>query len=515
MRSLSITFLSFLLGLLLLTHCGEPQSQPQAGGETHFMRDCLSDDDCGELSCLCGVCTETCASDGVCGQRSSGTTCSMNTCGSLTCTVECTEDASCSTLGKGLRCITGLCQASEDEDGSGGTSGSSMGGAPEQPREEPDDPAQLTCTEAGTLPALNYVTTGRLSVVQTLLSGDDFDSIEPGLMHLGISPDGRHVYVSGYYADELLIFARDPVAGTLTPVSSLGPTDGLGQYLDGPKRALFPDPNGELMLLPSSTGGRLGAWSRSPETGAVVPLGAIDFELNQWPNEAVKPKHSDYVFFTLAASGAETVAAARFDVSTASFGPAVVFDKTGIDAPTLESPERIVATSDGSDVYFVSINGETLHHMKFDPVASQWTYRAGFRDGEDDNELGFPSGLALSPDERHVYTAARNSSALSVYQRDCDSGELGLVESYTETNVATVAPSPDGENLYATQGGATPGVLAFARDPNTGRLSELNFVALDPEIAFLDDLIVSPDGRHVYISHLFPPTIVALERMGE
>ena len=50
---------------LLLSACGG--DRPEVGGETHWLRACRADAECGsELQCVCGSCTRACAGDASC-----------------------------------------------------------------------------------------------------------------------------------------------------------------------------------------------------------------------------------------------------------------------------------------------------------------------------------------------------------------------------------------------------------------------------------------------------------------
>ncbi|MEM9181730.1 MAG: beta-propeller fold lactonase family protein [Pseudomonadota bacterium] len=121
------------------------------------------------------------------------------------------------------------------------------------------------------------------------------------------------------------------------------------------------------------------------------------------------------------------------------------------------------------------------------------------------------NGVAVSPDGRHVYVAARDDSALSVFSRDENSGELTFVESiFDDTDGVdglrqawSVAVAPDGSAVYAT-GREDDAVASFARDANTGALT---FVDVDIDRSGVvsgmfrpEAVAVSPDGNHVYVA---------------
>lgn len=396
-------------------------------------------------------------------------------------------------------------------DGTGGASMTSMGGSSsaEPPFVVP------SCTEAASSLPLQFASGGSVRLVQEVIPGIDFDRIGGGSTQMDLSPDGRHLYVTAHIDKELYIFSRDAEEGTLSFSSSLGPQDGLDEFLQTPKRPAFLEPDGRFMVLPNLTASSVGVWSRSQETGAVVPLDALTLAINEWPEAIVRPGNSDYAFLTVGGER-DTIAAVEFDVESGQFGVPIFFDRSAFPAEDFEIPEHLVATGDGRDVYFVAFNGRTLHHMNFDAAREQWTHREMLSDG-DEHFLSAPSDLALSADERHLYVTAFNRHRTSVYERNCDTGDLTKVESYQGFGLSipgprSVLPTRDGRNVYMTFDGEQPGVGTFARDVGTGRLQEVEFLPVDAESVALEELLISPDGRFLYASHVFPSKILVFER---
>lgn len=110
----------WMVGMLALG-CGASHS-PQSNGQSHWLRECSADKQCGELSCLCGVCSSTCehsadcrsavGENGVCKPATlaagSGT-CSSMVAKKLVCLAECSRDSECSARDKHLVCTSGIC----------------------------------------------------------------------------------------------------------------------------------------------------------------------------------------------------------------------------------------------------------------------------------------------------------------------------------------------------------------------------------------------------------------------
>jgi DNA-binding beta-propeller fold protein YncE len=150
--------------------------------------------------------------------------------------------------------------------------------------------------------------------------------------------------------------------------------------------------------------------------------------------------------------------------------------------------------------------------------------------------------IAISPDGRNVYVASGGSSAIAVFDRDPATGALrqpkgkagcvaavvakaagcGLAIGLIGPN--SVAVSPDGRNVYATsRGGAS--ITTFHRNRKTGALVQLPpsaagcisglpipTCAAGRALKGPDVVVVSPDGKNVYVGDFFGNAVVSFSR---
>jgi hypothetical protein len=104
----------------LTASCSEFHAKDEQGGETHFLKECSEDGCPNDLSCVCGVCTTTCANDGACsalGDQAAceGTSLSSFVCGdevppAQICDAMCSNDTQCEARGEGYECVNGRCR---------------------------------------------------------------------------------------------------------------------------------------------------------------------------------------------------------------------------------------------------------------------------------------------------------------------------------------------------------------------------------------------------------------------
>jgi DNA-binding beta-propeller fold protein YncE len=156
--------------------------------------------------------------------------------------------------------------------------------------------------------------------------------------------------------------------------------------------------------------------------------------------------------------------------------------------------------------------------------------------------------IAISPDGRNVYVAASGSDSIAVFDRSrttgalsqpkgkagCVASVIGKAKGAQGCGLAigldgpdSVAVSPDGMNVYATsRGGAS--VVTFHRNRLTGRLRQLPPSAsgcisglpipgctTGRGIKWPDVVVVSPDGKNVYVGDFAGSGVTSFSRAGK
>ena len=179
----------------------------------------------------------------------------------------------------------------------------------------------------------------------------------------------------------------------------------------------------------------------------------------------------------------------------------------------LAMAQDVVVSPDGKHVYAVSEGDDAVVRFSRDATTGALTFVQAIVDGVAGvTGIEAATAVAISPDGATLYvTSGANDGAVAVFARNATSGALTFVEAEVngQNNVSgltvgeDVVVSPDGKHVYVL--GFTPGaVLTFTRNETTGALT---FLEKDEEgvnnldgIAFATECVLSPDGKHLYVT---------------
>ncbi len=103
--------------LAFVTSCGGSSASNGTDSNTHWLKDCDEDSDCGSLSCICGVCSAACESDAACAAFGSEAACEVPT-GCASAAMACVRPASGGDGGSGGGSQSPACAAMDARTGS-------------------------------------------------------------------------------------------------------------------------------------------------------------------------------------------------------------------------------------------------------------------------------------------------------------------------------------------------------------------------------------------------------------
>jgi DNA-binding beta-propeller fold protein YncE len=359
-----------------------------------------------------------------------------------------------------------------------------------------------------------------------------------------VSPDGSTVFVTASFSASVVAFSRNPETGALTRVgcfqyrppagsgctaanvfigsgATVTSADGRALYIAASTEGAVSTLTGSLIVPPAPTGvsgapaGSTGAGS-APTTSAAEASVASIFGIPAPPFVA-NP----------------CVAVNGFDGSC-TFGVAT----GGLDALALapggEQLYTVSSTSNALNVFAHGTSGVLTESSCLMGSPPPGLCKAS-------SQLSSPTQLAISPDAKNVYVADAGDGGgkVDIFARDPTTGALsdaGCVDYLAppEKHESGEEEGEEGEGGEEQQGSApdrctsVPGLVsvesiavtaggslvyalgsqsavAFARDPATGKLSEVSCAAAEdsrcmsfPSLDGLGGAAVSPDGRFIY-----------------
>jgi len=338
-----------------------------------------------------------------------------------------------------------------------------------------------------------------------------------GAHGLGISPDGRNLYVASFVDHALVVFTRDLPGGVLRYSNTFfDQVDGVDGLMAATAVATSPD--GRDVYVASYFGDALATFRRDPETGslefhevfhnenvtglssprglAITPDGSAIYVATYYDDSLV-------VFQRDSASGRLT------HVQTLTEGAA------GVSG--LFRNSSVAISPDGAHVYVGSEGGNALALFTVDSPGPRVRYAgAWFAEESGLADLRSPVALAISPQGNHLY--ALSADALLRFRRDAATGALhiaatnrvGVSEGAQDTAPTALAMTGDGRMLFVARAG-DDSVSVFSRHPATGELTLLERVV--DGSAGVDGLTgahavaVSPDDRFAYVAGQFDDAV--------
>ncbi len=386
---------------------------------------------------------------------------------------------------------------------------------------------------AQSFPSTMPVGDGVLTFQQVLLDGVGGADGLFNPTSVTVSPDGAHVYVTALTDDSVAAFSRNPVTDELAFVQVL--VDGVGG-VDGlaTARQVVISPDGMHAYTVGETDDAVSVFSRNANTGELTFLqvlkdgvGGVD-GLDGARSIAVSADGQ-----SVYAVGFEDDALSVFsrDANTGLLTfEQVLRDNIG-GADGLFEPRGVDVSPDGMTVYTAARGDDAVGVFSRDPNTSLLTFVEIVRNGQNDSGGTLVQGIQhiqsvqVSPDGRNVYTTSQDSHAVSVFDRDTDTGVLtfaqvlvdgaGGVDGIFDATYADV--SPDGASVYVASDDEDT-VAVFSRDTDTGLLTFVNTVVDGAGgvngLDFPVSIDSSPDGSQVYVVGLLDNGLARFDRNG-
>ena len=373
-------------------------------------------------------------------------------------------------------------------------------------------------------------TTGRLTFVQAFFNETNGITGLVGPMGIAVSADASRLMVSGWYGDSLVVFSRNTDTGALTFLQTLiDDTDGVDGLLGAFSLVVSPDDAHVYVAGEYDNGVGIFAWNSA--------LQQLDFVDMQQDRYADADGLYGVIGVTVSPDGRHVyTAAGLWDNSIAVFGrdsatggltfiESLTDGVDGVDGLFMAS--AVAVSPDGNHLYAAGYGDDAVTLFGRDAATGQLNFVQAYKDGNSSIDgLDGATAIAITADGRNVYIAGYSDNAVAVFSRDTDTGQLGFVEMQQDGvggvdglgGVRAIALSPDEKHLYSAAR-SDSAVTVFSRDADTGALT---FVELQKDgVSGVDGLYgamavtVSADGSTLYAAGRYDDAVAVFGRNAD
>ena len=336
------------------------------------------------------------------------------------------------------------------------------------------DTSQVYVTNhfAGTLTSFTRdLTTGQLTALGASITG------LAGARKVAVSPDGKQIYVTAGVANSFTIYNRNLDNGQLTlsetytnnfVVKGLTGAHGVGVSPDG--RSVYVTGAGENALVTFSRDGDDFVGFEDAILSADQLAGARSVVVSPDRQHVYVSGYTTTANGTVSVYSRNPIDGALTFVQTWSEGALLSINPFRF-LDGLAGAHALTISPDGAFVYVAGLHDSSLVIFSRNPLTRRLAYLRTYKDGVGGfDALGGTTSVTISADGKHLYTTALNDRALGLFDRDPATGLLSFVESFAR-NPNTGVPkleganevviSPDGATVY-TVAGIDDAVTAFA-----------------------------------------------------
>lgn len=183
----------------------------------------------------------------------------------------------------------------------------------------------------------------------------------------------------------------------------------------------------------------------------------------------------------------------------------------------LRQARSVSVSPDGKQVFVTGVGDNSLTVFSRDAETGALTYVTRFQDGVNDVDgLSAPYGVTFSQDGSFVYVAGSGDNAIAIFSRNTETGELTYQSNVTGVSGAReLVISDDGLFAYAVAFDGNS-LVCFSRNPVTGALNYQSMITDGVDgfdgLKGARDLVISGDGRNVYVASFGEDAIAILNR---
>ncbi len=239
-----------------------------------------------------------------------------------------------------------------------------------------------------------------------------------GANSITLSPDGKNIYVTGFWEHALAVFSRNVVSGQLSFVEVF--KDGVNG-VNGLNRASAVDVSndGKNVYVAGYYDNAISIFNRNETNGTLTYSGIVEDGVNGINGlDRVNSVEVSPNGLQLYATGFNDDAMAIFNRNNVDGSLTYVGNlKNGIDGVEgMNGPTKLVISNDGEHIYVTSSNDDAIVAFRRNLTDGLLTFESAVFDTDTDvNGLDGAIGLTVSPDSKNMYAAGSVDDAVSVF----------------------------------------------------------------------------------------------------
>jgi 6-phosphogluconolactonase (cycloisomerase 2 family) len=279
-----------------------------------------------------------------------------------------------------------------------------------------------------------------------------------GVDSIALSPDGALLYATGYTDNSIVAFTRDTGTGALF---FIGCVKNGEQGVDGlaGARGLCVSPDGRHLYCTGYSTGTLLAFEIAASSGALTLLqclrdGEGDITALEGACSVTAAPDGSQIF--VASYNDDSLLVLNRDPSTGLLSLSQVFSDGQAACDGLNGASCVCVSPDGRNLYVTGYYDNALAVFSRDASTCLVMYRGFFKDGMDGVDgLYYARGVSVSLDGKTLYATGSADDAVVFFERDPATGGL-TYRSFTSgiDGARGIAVSPDGRNCYVAGTGA-------------------------------------------------------------
>ena len=310
--------------------------------------------------------------------------------------------------------------------------------------------------------------TGHLTRIATYKNGVNGVLGLDGPFSMALSPDGANLYVTAFRQDAIVVFTRNTQTGELTYRHNVQEGAGYNCILMGPCANTIDGLDGAYGVAVSSDGKHvyvtgynddaIVVFNRLPNglltevfTGAQVAQIITDPVLDGLDGARGVTLSGDGQHLYVAGGLADTVVVYGRNASNGHLTFRQLFADGGLNQG-LNGAGKLLLSHDGRHLYVAAFENDSVTLFERNAFSGLLTRIHVYRDGVDGFDgLDYPGGMALSPDGQYLYVPSYVDDVLNVFSRSANTGLLLPVQTIAQPELDGafgVALGPDGRTAY-------------------------------------------------------------------